>query len=360
MFLRPCDWIIWSRMDVLRVITRSISLMAGVALVAAPSVLHADWRKDLLKERGIGLDEASLKKAVQQGEIGNQALEKAFGQLACDEFKDREQGQFLLSEAGEAVLDFLDSKEPIEDPEVRVRVSEIRKAVSSGAKTRMGPILRHAAKSLLENPKDAATSGLFYEWFGADKLNCFEGYRAFKHEGANTQQPFVKDGRLHIPGRHAKEQDQRLSLNVADWPGGKEMPERYVVSCLMGGEAGGAGAWHVAIGIGKVKALFHPGYNEGGFRFEQVGNLEKYSNNQDMGFTPEAGKLYRMDVTVGRFSAGRVGLSVIVTSDGGKTFETTIELNEDEIGPLDRISLERSGRRGGNAMFDDLRVKILK
>lgn len=347
-------------MDVLRVITRSISLMVGVALAAAPSVLHADWRKDLLKERGIGLDEASLKKAAQQGEIGNQALEKAFGQLACDEFKDREQGQLLLSEAGEAVLDFLDSKEPIEDPEVRVRVREIRKAVSSGTKTRMGPILRHAAKSLLENPKDAATSGLFYEWFGADKLNCVEGYRAFKHEGANTQQPFVKNGRLHIPGRHADEEHQRLSLHVADWPGDKKMPERFVVSCLMGGEAGGAGAWHVAIGIGKVKALFHPDYNGGGFRFEQVGTLEKYSHNQDMGFTPEAGKLYRMDVTVSRFSTGRVGLSVNVTSDDGKNFRMFIELDGDKIGPLDRISLERSGRRGGNAMFDDLRVKILE
>ena len=258
------------------------------------------------------------------------------------------------------MLDFLDSKGPVEDPEVRVRVAEIRKTVSSGVKTRVGPILRHAAKSLLEKPEDAATGGMFYEWFGTDKANCFDGYRSLAHEGAKNFKPFVKKGRLNIPGDQVDEEDQRLSLNLADWPGGKEMPKRYVVSCLMGGDGGGAGTWHVAIGIGKVKALFHPGYDGGAFRFEQVSTLEKYSNNQDMGFTPEAGKLYRMDVTVARFPAERVGLKVIITSSEGKTFETTIQVDGDEIGPLDRISLERSGRRGGNALFDDLRVKIIE
>ena len=67
-----------------------------------------------------------------------------------------------------------------------------------------------------------------------------------------------------------------------------------------------------------------------------------------------------MDVTVAQFPAERVGLKVIITSSEGKTFETTIQVDGDEIGPLDRISLERSGRRGGNALFDDLRVKIIE
>ena len=121
---------------------------------------------------------------------------------------------------------------------------------------------------------------------------------------------------------------------------------------------GGAGVWHAAVCVGKIKVLFHPGFNGGGFRYEQVATLEKFSNNQDMGFTPEAGKMYRVNLSVARFPSGRVGIKSVVTSPEGKTFESHIQVEAEDAGPLDRISLERSGRRGGNALFDDLQVKI--
>ena len=333
-------------------------LIVALGLLGLSPSLHADWRKDLLKERGIGLDEASLKKAAQQNALENKDLEAAFKALGSDAFAEREQAQRQLSEAGEAVLDFLETKEPIDDPEVRVRVADIRKAVSSGAKTRMGTIVRRAAKSLLEKAEDPETGGWFFEWFGTDKADCLGGYRELTHEGAKAQKPFVKDGRLYIPGKHAGEEDQRLSLHAKDWPGVETLPNRMELSCLLGGEAAGAGVWHVALVVGKIKVLFHPGYQGGGFRFEQVGTLEKFSNNQDMGFTPEFGKLYRMNLVVARFPSGRVGIKATVLSPDGKSFESHIQVEAEDVGPLDRISLERSGRMGGNAIFDDLHVKI--
>lgn len=333
-------------------------ILTALLIFASGTPLLADWRKDLLKEHCIGLDQDSLKKASQQEVFKNEDLEEAFKALGSDQFADRENAQQTLSEMGEAILDFLDAKQPINDPEIRFRVEKIREAVSSGVETRMAPIIRWAAKTLLDKPNDVATGGWFFEWFHPDKADCLDGYRNLKIGGARTQKPFVKNGRLNVIGRHKGEEDQRMSLLLEDWPGVDRMPDQFEVSCLMGGEAGGAGAWHAALCIGKVKVLFHPGYRGGGFRFEQVGTLEQFSKNQDMGFTPEFGKLYRMNLVVARFPSGRVGIQATVISPDGKSFESHIHVEAEDVGPLDRISMERSGRIGGNAIFDDFMVKI--
>ena len=55
---------------------------------------------------------------------------------------------------------------------------------------------------------------------------------------------------------------------------------------------------------------------------------------------------------------GKVQLTAVVSSPNNKPFETTIELDQQDIGEFNQISLDRSGRTGGNLFFDDLRVQI--
>jgi hypothetical protein len=90
---------------------------------------------------------------------------------------------------------------------------------------------------------------------------------------------------------------------------------------------------------------------------EQVSNHTAIVNNQDMGFDPPAGELLRMHIDVKRLRGGDVEISVMVRS-GKDTYRISRQVRADVIGKLDRIGLDRSGRGGGDAMFDDLIVEV--
>lgn len=127
----------------------------------------------------------------------------------------------------------------------------------------------------------------------------------------------------------------------------------------MGGDKGGIiGQWHVALGVGKVKVLFLPGYPVGGFCVQQIGTDKQLDEYQNMGFMPKLGELYRMDLLVTRLPMEKVGIRAIVLSPDGRSFESYTEVDADDAGPMDQISLERSGKGGGDAWFDELQVVL--
>ena len=303
-------------------------------------------------------DRASLQKAAQYRVNDTAELEQALKDLESLEFDLRESAQRKLVDAGDAVLDFLDAKEPIKDPEVRLRVGQIRRDVSSGIKSRSALLIRHAAKSLLEGPSDVATGGLYFEWFGVESRDCRKIYRQMKFKGSGQSKPFVEKGRLHIPGTLNGENDQCFSLFSKDWPGTAVLPDRLQVSCLMGGGDRGAGTWHVGLYVGKIKVLFHPAYNGGGFRFEEVESHENLTQNQSMGFTPKGGELYRMVLDLTRMPQQRIQYKATVISQDGKSFESHLVVHGDKAGPLNEIGIVRSGRQGDTAIFDDLIIRL--
>lgn len=279
--------------------------------------------------------------------------------LGSEQFEQRERAQQRLLEAGQAALDFLEAKGSIADPEVRIRVEAICRVLAGGNMNQQGKMVKLAARSLLQKPNDPATGGHYYEWFGQSAKDCSKGYRQLAYTGPKGGKMMVEQGKLRMFGKMEGDNDLRLLLKAKDWPVAEAMPDEFQVSCLAGGGHGAAGTWHVALCVGNVKAIFHPGYRGGGFRFEKVGTRKNLSSNLNMGFTPAPNALHRIELHVTALPQGKVSFKAVVTAPDGKRFETSTVLSENEVGSLDRIGLERSGHAGGEAIFDDLMVKLV-
>ncbi|BCX47608.1 hypothetical protein HAHE_15160 [Haloferula helveola] len=331
--------------------------MQVLLLATAPAAL-GDWRLDLLREEGIGTGNESLEKALAGSRIETPALEKHYRQLGSESFPDRVRAQQAFLSAGPDALDWLRKQPADESPEVRFRVQEIENQLRFPAIGSRDRMIRHAAASLLEAPESPATGGIFYEWFGQSQEDLGKPYRSFQFEVPEGMTGEVARGELRFSGERDGDDDQRLILRSAEWPGMERFPDQFSISAKIGGTEGGAAAWHVGITIGKVRALYHPGYAGGGFRFEQIGTTRELTRNQGMGFTPSTDELQRMLVKVRRLGDGDAELSVTIDQPDCQAFESTVRAPAEMIGPIDEVSLDRSGRTGGDARFDDFTIEF--
>jgi hypothetical protein len=341
-------------------------LLGVVALaLAATANIHAadqsDWRLEILKEEGIQPETAALKASQDSFQMTPERLEKAVAMLGGDDFKTREQAQREIILIGKDALPWLLRMPKSEDPEVRVRLAEIQKTLQVDGRWARKDLVREAVTSLLrERMKEAAPKpedALFVELFHRPTASLDKGYGKFRLQADKGLTGLVSDGVLKLKGIHATEGDQRLLLDAKALTGKPEFPDTFRIEVKLGGEAGGEGGYHVGVSVGNVRALFHPGYPTGGFRFEQVATHEKFSENKSMGFDPQPGKLLRMSIEVKRLAERKVKLDIVV-ADGEKSFSESKILKEIEIGKLNRISLDRSGRSGGDGLFDDLVVDL--
>jgi len=321
-----------------------------------PIALAGDWRHDLLEASGIGTGREDIQAALAARQRPDAGFEKAYTALASESFREREHAQAEFLAGGSAALDWLKSRETAEDPEVRIRSHRIVQALTASPPAMRESLLLHAMRSLLDD--DAATGGVFYEWFGTPAANCRNGYRQMRFEGPEGRLSEVADGRLILPGDRPGELDQRLVLDSKQWPGRERFPDHLTVRVLLAGGEGGGGTWHLAVTIGKVKTLFHPGFQGGGFRHEEVGTHKTITPHTGMGFTPEVDELIDMTLTLDRVAAARFSLKTRIRRRDAPPFENETLIDEALFGGLTSIGLERSGRNGGDARFEHFSITI--
>lgn len=322
---------------------------------------QSDWRLEILKEEGIQSETTALKALHDGFQITPERLEKAVTMLGSNDFKTREQVQREIVLLGKDAFPWLLRLPKSEDPEVRARLAAILKTLQVDGRWTRKDLVREAVTSLLRermkealpNPEDA----LFVELFHRPSASLAGSYGKFKFQADKGLTGHVSDGVLRLKGKHATEGDQRLLLDAKTLTGKPEFPDFLRIEVKLGGEAGGEGGYHVGVTVGNVRALFHPGYPTGGFRFQRVDNQEQLSENVSMGFDPQPGKFQRMSIGVKRLAGGKVELDVVV-ADGEKSFSERKILNESVIGKLNHIGLDRSGRTGGDGLFDDLVVGL--
>jgi hypothetical protein len=195
------------------------------------------------------------------------------------------------------------------------------------------------------------------ERFAVEAKDITTGYRSFVYEATVPGcKGDVGGGRLHLRGDH-EEGDQRLAITARKVTGKARWPDALDVAVKLGGTANDNVAWHVGVSVGRVKVLFHPAYSTGAFRAEAVDTHEEFFGNQDMGFTPAADVLHQMTIRVRRTDRGYRFEVTVADAKGGGTYRKAFEVSGEQMGRFDRIGLERSGRRGGDALFESLSIK---
>jgi hypothetical protein len=336
-------------------------LIAGTLLAAASAQEATDWRLELLKESGLSTETEALEKFQKGTTLPDGGLEKKVQQLGSEEFKQREQAQKEILLMGKDALPQLRPMLNSDDPEIRMRLTTIMNQLEGAGRWAKDDLLREAVTSLLEerkNPDVAKPNAkLFVEFFKKDAASVADGYHRLKFKTGVEVNGSVKDGMARLSGKHNSDGDQQLLLHAKDLTGNEEFPDSFRVESKIGGGGLSSGSYHVGISVGNVRALFHPGYINGGFRIEQVSNNVAILGNTDMTFTPPADKLLLMSMDIKRLPNKDIEISVKITHEK-QTFRTSQIVKADAIGKLDRIGLDRSGRGGGDAIFDDLIVDL--
>jgi len=317
-----------------------------------------DWRLEMLKQHGFSGETKELETLVAGYAKAEAGLEEALKGLASDDFKTRERAQASILMAGVAALSWLKELPLQEDPEVRVRLNEIADELRFSGPGSRDELLRHAVKSLLAervNPgKTPPQQLVFAEWFNRNKDPLIKEYGRFKFVADRGMTGKVTEGRLRFEGNRPGDGDQHVML-TAEALGMEHFPNRFRVSCLMGGDGDdGAAAWHAGVSVGQVRLLYHPGMRGGSYRIETIGDKTTVQPNKQMGFDPDTDSLQRVEIEASVVRGGNVELSVVVASQDGKhVFRDKTVVAADVIGAVDRVGLWRSGRSGADALFDD-------
>jgi hypothetical protein len=338
------------------------TLLTTSALLAFASAQEVDdWRLELLKESGLSAETEALEKFQKGLSQPDGNLDKMVQQLGSEEFKEREQAQKEILLLGKNVLPQLRPMLNSDDPEIRMRLTAIMNQMEVGGRWAKDNLLREAVNSLLEERKnpdaDKPNAKLFVEFFNKDAASVSDGYQRLKFKTGVGVAGSVKDGMARLNGKHDRDGDQQLLLLAKDLTGNEEFPDSFRIESKIGGGGEGMGSFHVGISVGNVRALFHPGYQNGAFRIEQVSNNIAILGNTDMTFTPPSNKLLLMSLDIKRLPNKDVEISVKINHEK-QTFRTSQIVKADAIGKLDRIALDRSGRNGGDAIFDDLIVDL--
>lgn len=196
-----------------------------------------------------------------------------------------------------------------------------------------------------------------HETFSRKARSLAGGYGVFRYSSTNGGTARVVAGRLLIGGAN-NEVDQRVSVTSARMIGRTQWPRVVEVRARLGGKQGNNLGWHVGVSVGRVKVLFHPGLSGGSCRAETTDTHHAFFNNHNMGFTPATDRVHEMLLSVKKLRDG-AEFRITVRDAGSKAaFHRRFTVSGRQLGKFNRIGLERSGRPGGDAMFDAVSIQL--
>jgi hypothetical protein len=317
-----------------------------------------DWRIDFLSSQKLSTDTDSLKKLLTSYHFSPENFAQSLKQLHSEQVAIRKQAQSAITLMGVGVIPEIKRIYDQEAPEAQLRLGQIIDALENKSFTNKDMLIQTAVSGLLyerENPgKQHFSRKIYCQWFDQSVQDLSSGYGKLRFFGADPSESEVLNGVLRLAHKgNQDEQDQRLLLHAKDLTDKKEWPQSFQLEVKVGGGADGSGTYHVGVSIGNIRALYHPGYRGGAFRLQQVSDEKVIIPNQEMGFDPSTTKLQIMKIKVSHMNTDTVELNISII-DGENSYRTAHVLKKSEIGKIETIGLDRSGRAGGDALFDDL------
>ncbi len=97
-----------------------------VIALAAP----ADWRLQLLAEEGVSPESAKLREVEQGSTLSEAHFHELVTRLGAEKFTAREQAEKDILRMGKGVLPWLEYLPKADDPEVRIRLAHLGKALA--------------------------------------------------------------------------------------------------------------------------------------------------------------------------------------------------------------------------------------
>jgi len=186
------------------------------------------------------------------------------------------------------------------------------------------------------------------------------GLGLFHYESDAGRALRVEKGIVALGGdKQQPECDQRIFITAQGLTGQPEFPDRFSVRARLAAENNNNFGWHLGISIGRVKTLFHPGVDGGAFRIETIPEHQALVNNQEMGFTPQTDTMHDMTIEfVRKGQEAILEITIVDCKNSKNRYSHKSSIPLEKIGKLDRIGLERSGRAGGAALFDEFEFRF--
>jgi hypothetical protein len=140
--------------------------------------------------------------------------------------------------------------------------------------------------------------------------------------------------------------------------GSDRWPESLEVRSKLQAAPGNNFGYHIGVSVGRIKTLFHPGIRGGGFRAETTDEHGYIFSNENMAFEPAAGVTHEMVIKVKKTGTGADFDVVVNGGAGGNPHKKKFSVTNEQLGAYNRIGLERSGRTGGDAVFESLSIRL--
>lgn len=322
-----------------------------------------DWRLQILSDAGLSLKKAEEKFIDRDASLNEQKFRELVQSLGSEDFATRVEAQRQIEDLGTAAVPLIRELPEIDDPETSLRLKQIENKLASHRCWTEKELLRYATTTLAGEArgekKPEKTPLVFAAIFQDEVDPLVKEYRHFdfvRDEGLTAK---ITGGEFLMPGAHEHGGDQRFILRCEEISGKETFPNEFLLEVSAKATPGGAGSFHIGVSVGNVRVLFHPGYRGGGFRHERVDDKKELTRNRDMGFTPQAGEISTISLAVKKLRNGMIELKTKIHQEGSKKpFESKIQLPLKEFGELTIVSLDRSGRPGGTAIFDDFVIEM--
>lgn len=216
---------------------------------------------------------------------------------------------------------------------------------------------RAVVVSVLDNDSDSDGHPLSIGSFSQPvngTVQQLDGYGMLSYRGDRTS---ISNNALQLDAIGSE--TELVYFDPAQTVGIVTLPDSFTITSGITGDFTTPGSRSVALVVGPINFLFHPGHSGGAFRVENPTENRTYVSNQNVGFTPASEVLHTLRVDVQKVGTDfQFDVTLTDGANSANVFTHQVTISESEVGLLDRFGYaSRGSSSSGTGTFDDLRLE---